>query len=137
MGCVLRVLIVDGDANLRASLSAALVTAGYDVSAVSSAAEAFENLRRSDPDVVLTDCRGYGLVRRIRAGGRTSGAVILVMAPERDPHTSRLMDEAGANGWFQKPVRPAQVIDVLEAVRLAAARRLELDHPVDIGAVAA
>lgn len=137
MGRVLRVLIVDGDANLRATLSAALATAGHDVSAVSNAAEAFETLRRSDPDVVLTDCRGHGLIRRVRAAGRTSGAVIFVMAPERDPDTSRQMDEAGANGWFRKPVRPTEVIDVLEAVRLTAVHGLELDRPGDIDAVAA
>lgn len=81
----LRVLIVDDEPNVREFITAVLQLSGISVKAVSSLAQALEEIDAFHPDVLLSDIRmpggdGYSLIRQIRAKEATEGAHIRAAA---------------------------------------------------------
>ncbi len=109
-----RVLIVDDEAFLLATLSKLLEIEGYRVKALSSSTEALAALRRSPEawDLLLTDLTmpevsGIELLRVAR-GLRSDLPVVLMTG-----HDEKLSDYdggAGANGVLMKPFRAAKLV---------------------------
>jgi two-component system chemotaxis sensor kinase CheA len=81
-----RLLAVDDSAFSRQILSPVLSAAGYDVTAVESAAralrlhEAGENFAAIISDIEMPDIDGLELVRRLRSGGRWAGLPIIALS---------------------------------------------------------
>jgi len=106
-----RVLIVEGDADVRTALLTVLELNGASVTAVASAADAMNRLARDHPDVLVSDIMmpdddGYGLIRRIRGlgaerGGRVPAAALTDGATTHEP--GRILD-AGYQLHLTKPV---------------------------------
>lgn len=106
----LRILTVDDSASIRTLLATILGAAGYDVVAASGAREALRCLRSFEPHVILTDYNmpgidGHGFVRLLRRKCRYDDTAILVLSSETETFKRDCMKDAGANGWFSKPVR--------------------------------
>ncbi|MGH7268407.1 MAG: response regulator [Candidatus Rokuibacteriota bacterium] len=90
----LRVLVVDDDSEMRASLTLVLELYGASVTAVGSSCEALQVLGESVPDVLLSDLSmpgedGYGLIRKVRAlppdrGGRVPAAAVSARTSAED-----------------------------------------------------
>ena len=111
-----RGLVVDDDEDSRLFVSTALKAQGAQVTLASSSAEAFERLRRTPPDVLVSDIGmpgedGFELMRRIRAldeseGGRTPAAALTAYARPED------REQALASGYqlhIAKPADPAEL----------------------------
>jgi signal transduction histidine kinase/CheY-like chemotaxis protein len=106
-----RVLIVEGDADVRTALLTVLELNGASVTAVASAADAMNWLARDHTDVLVSDIMmpdddGYGLIRRIRGlgaerGGRVPAAALTDGAATHEP--GRILD-AGYQLHLTKPV---------------------------------
>ncbi len=111
---VRRILLVDDDAAIRASLGEALRGMAYDVLAVASGAEALGAMARFAPSVVLSDIRM----------GEISGLELLTALNERVPHTPVILMTA----FDDMPT-------VVEAMKLGAAeflvKPLDLDELQD------
>ena len=123
-----RVLVVDDERELRDLLGAMLRQEGYEVDVVGDGAEALEALRMRHYDVVLMDCQMPGVdgyqataeLRRREAGGRRT-PVIAMTAQAMDGDRRRCL-EAGMDDYISKPMRRAELTEVLERwVRSAAA----------------
>jgi DNA-binding NtrC family response regulator len=115
-----RLLIVDDDPAIRRSLTETLVEEGYTVEAADGPEHALELARRTPPDVVLSDVRmpggdGIGLLRRLRSDV-PSADVILMTAYDDLPTVAEAMS-AGAIDFLVKPLRLAELRDVLARVR--------------------
>jgi signal transduction histidine kinase len=115
-----RVLVVDDDEDTRDLVGHMLSEQGAGVSFASSAEEAFGQLERGRPDVLLSDIgmpdvNGYSLIRRIRSlpaeqGGRTPAVALTAYAREEDGERAFT---AGFQAHITKPVDPDQLAAVV------------------------
>ena len=118
---MIRVVLADDDALVRAGLTA-ILTSASDIAIVGEAgdgAAAVEIVRRTRPDVVVMDIRMPRL-DGIEATRRLAGeaARVLVLTTFRlDEHVFAAI-EAGASGFLLKDTPPTELI---EAVRIVAA----------------
>jgi PAS domain S-box-containing protein len=115
----LKILVVDDEPDTRDLLKAGLGQCGAEVTAAASAAEAFEAIEKSAPDLLISDIGmpgedGYELMRRVRslppeAGGRVPAIALTAYARVEDRmHALR----AGYQMHVPKPVELAELAAV-------------------------
>jgi two-component system phosphate regulon response regulator PhoB len=137
-GSVARVLVIDGDATLRAALASSLTSAGYEVEAASSGQAGLALARASRPDVVLFDLRlpdidGLELCRALRSELRGPSLCVLSAASEESDRVTAF--EAGVDDYVTKPHSMRELILRIRSLsrrRSAAARG---DDSLRIGAL--
>lgn len=100
-----RILLVEDDAAIRASLSRALEQQGHAVATVSAGMQALETVLSTAPDVVLLDLGlpdidGLTVLGMLR--GVSEVPVIVITARDDDPTIVRALD-AGADDYVVKP----------------------------------
>lgn len=118
---VIRVLVVDDQALVRAGFSA-LLEATDDVQVVGEAVdgvEALEIAARVDPDVILMDIRmprldGISATRQIVAIGNERPRVLILTTFDTDDNVFDAL-EAGAVGFLVKDTPPTQLIDAIRS----------------------
>jgi CheY-like chemotaxis protein/nitrogen-specific signal transduction histidine kinase len=123
-----RVLLVDDDSDTLEFLSAALMVAGAELRAVSSASAALDAMGGWRPDVIVSDIAmpqvdGYALIRAVRAmapeaGGRTPAVALTALARPKD-RTRALA--AGFQTHLPKPVDPGELVLAVTSLRHAGA----------------
>lgn len=107
-----RILIVDDDAAIRATLAQQLTSRDYDIASAADGAEGFDRFRIDPPDLVLTDLAmpgvdGFELIRRIRA---ISAVPVLVLSVRGgDAEKVRALD-LGADDFVVKPFSIAELL---------------------------
>ena len=117
----LRLLVVDDHEVVRQGLVALLDRRqGFEVVAeAGTAAEAVEQARRYEPDIVVMDVRlpdgsGVEACREIRADRAATRVVMLTSYPDEEAVLSAIV--AGASGYLLKQVRARDLVAALEAV---------------------
>ena len=100
-----RILLVEDDERIRASIRMALEEEGYEVLEAPSGEEALERFAEQPPDVVLIDLMlpgmdGFECCRQIR---RTSTVPVIVVTARTDTHDVVAGLEAGADDYVTKP----------------------------------
>jgi CheY-like chemotaxis protein len=123
----LTVLVVDDHLSTLNLLTSVLRHSGATVHAASSAAEGYVSLRRSVPDVVISDIGmpeedGFSLIARIRAlpedeGGETPAIALTAYVREED---RQKVLHSGFQAYLPKPIEPMTLVDAI----------LEVHHPV-------
>ena len=101
-----RILVVDDDRAVRASLERALQVHGYDVAVAANGVEALRRLGEQRPDAVVLDVNmpgvdGFGLTRRLRADGDDVPILLLTARDDVDDRVVGL--DAGADDYLVKP----------------------------------
>ncbi len=131
-----RVMVVDGDPEMRRLLSARLIGAKYAVQSVASAQQALDACVRSRPHLVITDLRlermdGLALLKELKSRWPDLAVIILTAhgtIPEAVQATQR-----GAFGFLVKPVdKPELLGQVARAIRSSAFSSVEGDWRADI-----
>jgi DNA-binding response OmpR family regulator len=100
-----RIMVVEDDDRVRASLRMALEDEGYAVTEASTAEAALEAFSRQAPGVVLVDVMlpgsdGLELTRRLR---RSSDVPVIMVTARTDSHDVVAGLEAGADDYVTKP----------------------------------
>ena len=118
----LKVLLVEDDRELRATLRESLQVEGYAVAAAASLADAHALLANTEVDIVLLDLGlpdgdGETLLMALRRGRSTP--VIVISARETDDPKIRLLD-AGADDFL---VKPFSLGELLARMRVALRHR--------------
>ncbi len=113
---IARILIVDDDAAIRATLTQHLMANGYDVVSANDGVEAMERFTALHPDLVLTDLAmpradGFTVIQGIRASSDTPVLVLSVRGGDADK--VRALD-LGADDFV---VKPFSAIELLARVR--------------------
>jgi PAS domain S-box-containing protein len=111
-----KVLVVDDQADARAMVRRVLVTAGADVSAAASAAEALQMIEARRFDVLVSDVGlpgedGYQLIRKVRMLGQGAGkipAVALTAFARLEDRTKAML--SGYQMHLAKPVDARELI---------------------------
>ena len=109
-----RILVVDDDAGIRATLRDILESEGYPVLTAGNAARALPLVEAEQPGIIVLDMRmpvasGGDFAAALRARG--VAIPILVLTAARDP--AAVAREIGAADWVGKPF---DVLDLLEQV---------------------
>ena len=116
----LRVLIVDDEADTRELLVTVLTSCGAQVTLAASAAEALEQIKHEQFDVIVSDIGmpeqdGYSLISKVRQlpaarGGRIPAAALTAYARAEDRVRAL---RSGFQMHVPKPVEPAELITVV------------------------
>lgn len=126
---MVRVLVVDGDSAVRASLTSALSGAGHDVESASTGAAGLAIARASRPQIVifdlaLADIGGVELAKTIRRDIAT-GLPLLVVLTARGGEDDRVAAfEAGVDDYVTKPHSTRELL-----LRVRALSRRRSDPP--------
>ena len=110
-----RILVVDDDRPIAATLQRHLTSSGFQCWSAGSAEEALSLLNEVDPDLVITDIwmpgmDGLDLLEHIR-GAMVEVDVIVITAHEDMPTAIRAM-KAGAYDYLVKPLDLDQMLDL-------------------------
>jgi DNA-binding response OmpR family regulator len=114
-----RVLLVDDEERILNFLKTRLKTSGYEVITASTGAEALEEVRAQEPDLVVLDLimpkmDGFETLKELRYF--SSIPVIVLSARDADAHKIKGL-EMGADDYLTKPFNPDELIARIEAVR--------------------
>jgi two-component system, chemotaxis family, chemotaxis protein CheY len=113
-----KILIVDDSALSRRTLRRILETAGYDVTEAGDGMEALEVYFLEKPNLVLLDLvmKGmYGLDVLTKLLEMDQQARVIVASADIQSSTRKLVDEAGALAFINKPFISEEVITTVEA----------------------
>jgi DNA-binding response OmpR family regulator len=110
-----RVLIVEDDADINATLQEAMRLAGYDVAGALNGEDAFAEIERRCPDLVLLDqmlpdIDGIEICRRLRVGPRTKRIPIIFLTARTDEQARVRGLSAGADDYVVKPFSMQELI---------------------------
>ena len=110
-----RVLIVDDEPDIRATVSAMLEIEGYEVDEAANGADALQAMERQEPDLILLDMRmpvldGWAFAREMRGRGHVTP--IVVMTAARD--AARWASEIAAAAFVSKPFGFDDLISAVE-----------------------
>ncbi len=115
----MRILVVDDDPAVRASIDRALRLEGYAVDAAADGATALRSLNLVPPDAVvldlgLPDLDGLEVCRRLRSAGDDTPVLILTARDAVDERVHGL--DAGADDYLVKPFALAELLARLRAL---------------------
>lgn len=113
-----RVLVVDDDVDLAHTLCDILELGGYEARAVHDGERAVQEAVADPPSVVVMDIRmpildGVGALRRIRSA--RPGLTVILMTAYAERHLLEEARREGAAEILTKPVRPRDLLPLLEA----------------------
>ncbi len=113
-----RVLVVDDEPDIRATVSAMLEIEGYAVEEAMHGAAALELIETDPPDIILLDMRmpvldGWGFAEQMRVRGHA--IPIVVMTAARD--AARWAAEIAATAFIAKPFGYDDLIGAVEEAR--------------------
>ena len=120
----MRVLIIEDDADLRASLSSQLRAAGFAVDAAGGGREGLYFAEEYALDLAIVDLGlpeipGLELIRRLRASGRDFPIMVLTARADWQDKVQGL--EAGADDYLTKPFHPEELLARVNALLRRAA----------------
>lgn len=136
-----RILIVDDDRLIHATLSKGLQQAGYEVLQAASGEEALQIAVESAPDLAVLDIRmpgmsGIELAQHLRD---ETSVPFMFFSAYGDMDIARQAAENGAVGYLVKPIDTRQIIPSIEAglARAAEIRKLRRSEADLVAALAA
>jgi CheY-like chemotaxis protein len=118
---MMRILIVEDNADAREMLSDALASKGHEVRTASDGPAAFHILEEWQPDVALLDIglpgmTGHDVARRVRANPHLRHVALVALTGWGQEKDRQLSADSGIDHHLTKPVDPEQLERVLEAV---------------------
>ena len=117
--CEARLLVVDDEPTILELLAGTLRFAGFDVLTAVSGAEALRAAAAAKPDLILLDvmmpdCDGFDVVRRIRAGGPRIPVIFLTARDSVHERVTGLT--LGGDDYVTKPFSLDEVLARIRAV---------------------
>ena len=115
-----KVLIMEDEENIRSFVVINLKRAGYDVIEAGTGHEALRKLQMYPDigvailDIMLPDMDGFEVCRRIRAGNKKMGIIMLTARTQEMDKVTGLM--TGADDYVTKPFSPAELTARIDAL---------------------
>ena len=119
---VLTVLICEDNVDSADTLALVVQGAGFEVIKTYSGLQAIAAAKKSKPkvallDIGLPDLSGYEVAKAIRARASPQQTVLIAITGYGLDEYKKIADQAGFNYYFTKPIDPAFLIRLLEAIR--------------------
>jgi DNA-binding response OmpR family regulator len=118
---MLRVLIVEDDADIAALIAHYLEKSGYSAETVPDGGLALTQARGAPPDLIILDLmlpglNGLEVCRTLRADARTAG-VPIIMLTARGEESERILGlDVGADDYVVKPFSPTELMARVRAL---------------------
>jgi DNA-binding response OmpR family regulator len=115
------ILIVDDSTTNIVLLDAILEEKGYQIETALNAKEAYNNIEKQTPDLILLDLlmpkiSGFDFLKEIRKSDKTMNIpVIVVSALTEEENIERIMD-LGAIDFVKKPINLQYLLNKVESV---------------------
>lgn len=111
------VMVADDDPLIRRLITSVL-SARYDILAVSDGVGAVEKTRSEQPDLIILDyllpgIHGYEACRRIKADPSTSSRKVLILTAYPEGGGAGRAREVGADAFLLKPFSPRALLDAV------------------------
>ncbi len=132
-----RVLVVDDNADMRAYVGG-LLAPYYEVDVAANGVEALARLRRSRPDLVLSDIMmpkldGYGLVQALRSDPDMSAIPVILLSARAGEESTLEGLASGADDYLVKPFAARELLARVRAhLKLSDAIRRERTRLVEL-----
>jgi DNA-binding response OmpR family regulator len=129
------VLLCDDDVHILRAAEIKFSRAGFDVRAATDGVDAWQEIERRRPDLVITDCQmprmnGLELVERIRATPAVEGLpVIMLTAKGFELSHEELAQRSGIAAVVCKPFSPRELLRMAEEI-LTTGRCRAAEQPV-------
>ena len=112
------VLAVDDSKPMLAMLSKCLSDGGHQVVKAVDGIEALSQLRKHNPDIVITDLNlpnmdGLEFIEEARKDNAGQGLPILLLTTETADALKQRAREVKATGWITKPFDPDQILGLV------------------------
>lgn len=133
-----RILVIDGDEQVRFGLAAALGRVGYQTDTARDGVEGRRSARRIRPDLIILDVvlpgrSGIDIVAELRRRGDI--VPVLILSARNRTEDKVLGLDAGADDYLTKPFEPAELVARVAAL-LRRRRREETGNGVErVGAI--
>jgi two-component system phosphate regulon response regulator PhoB len=116
-----KVLLVDDDKNMVASMRAFLKRTGYGVLEAYDGPTALEIATRESPDIIILDIempgmKGAEVVKRLRADSRTEDIPVIFLTARVDLDAMEVTVEEEAQGYLLKPLSTGDLLLKIEEV---------------------
>ncbi len=113
-----KILVVEDETSLQATIAYNLKKAGYEISIASDGESALEVAREQRPDLILLDVMlptidGFDVCRNIR---RTSGVPIIILTARSDEIDRVVGLEIGADDYLTKPFSMRELLARVKAL---------------------
>jgi two-component system response regulator AtoC len=127
----LRILLIDDEPEILATVGALLRRLGYDVATAVDGSEGLARFDREGADIIVSDVMmpgvdGLGLLRGLRERGADVEVILITGVGTMDTAVEALRE--GAFDFFTKPVRIAELTAALERTRRYQQLRRERDR---------
>ena len=115
-----KVLILEDEENIRSFVVINLKRAGYEVVEAGTGHDALQMLQQYPDigvailDIMLPDMDGFEVCRRIRAGNKKMGVIMLTARTQEMDKVTGLM--TGADDYVTKPFSPAELTARIDAL---------------------
>lgn len=114
-----RLLVVDDSLSARKSLETLLLDTGYEVHTAIDGLDALNQMRKSPPDLVLTDMEmprmgGVELANVIRSREDTAHIPVMMITSRSTQKHRDEADEAGISAYVTKPWTEHQLLDLVD-----------------------
>jgi DNA-binding response OmpR family regulator len=127
-----RILVVDDEAVMRATLDEFLTGTGFEVATAANGEAALTELQRKQVDLMLLDLRMDGLdgLQVIEAAKQIAPDTVVVMLTAHGTMESAIT--AMRRGAFDYLLKPCQMPEILEAVQRGLAHRSQMTRQRDL-----
>ncbi|MVA12187.1 response regulator [Agrobacterium vitis] len=120
-----RIVLADDNADMRSYVTRILSERGYEVTAVANGAAVLEAVKKTLPDLVLTDVMmpeldGFGLLAALRSNERTADLPVILLSARAGEEARIEGLGAGADDYIVKPFSATELI-----ARVGSTLRLE------------
>jgi two-component system chemotaxis response regulator CheY len=116
-----KIMTVDDSPTIRQMLGMALQGAGYEVVEAENGRDALLKLEAEPVSMLITDLNmpqmnGIDLIRSVRRSPGLRFMPIIMLTTESQEAKRQEGKAAGASGWIVKPVKPEQLLKVVQMV---------------------
>ena len=132
-----KILIIDDDARNIRVLEAMLGTQHYQITGITSGAEALRQVASEVPDLILLDVmmpdmNGFEVLGKLKGNPRSRQTPIVIITSLDDRESRRYALQAGADEFLSKPVdRSELLLRVKNILTLREHRKLTIPPPPD------
>ena len=115
------ILIADDEAHILSVLALKLRGAGYRVLVARTGLEALEQIRRENPDLLITDFHmpelsGLELCQTLRQSEKTRGLAVIMLTARGYYLQAAQTEELGIVRIFSKPFSPRKLVGAVEEI---------------------
>src|SRR3954466_4257756 len=117
-----QILLCDDEIHILRAAEFKLSRAGYNVRCAGNGLEAWEEIQRAKPDILITDCQmprldGLGLCKKIRENADTRDIPVLMLTAKGYELSHReLYEELGILAVIAKPFSPRELLQRVNGI---------------------